>query len=250
MTLLHFNHGWRGEASDRDEAWVGKLAQRLGVGFESARASQVPNRGGRSGESWEEIARTERKRFFQEKAAFFGANVLTAHQGDDLAETLLWRLFTGAAHTHGGGILWQDGPEIRPLLSVRRAELRAFLREEKIAWREDSTNQDPRFMRARMRQEIVPPIEALFPRAIPHLVELALRTQKSSGVERDNIPIGAIFGQTGARIRRAHWESASRAAAEPAVSEKNPKITLPGDWLLERESGDRWILSRNDKSTV
>jgi tRNA(Ile)-lysidine synthase len=49
---------------------------------------------------------------------------------------------------------------------VRRSELRAFLREEKQRWREDATNADPRFLRAKMRQDLMPVIEKIFPRAI------------------------------------------------------------------------------------
>lgn len=92
--------------------------------------------------------------------------MFTAHSADDQAETRLWRIFTGAFAELGGGILSRHGVEVRPLLGVRREELRKFLGEEKQSWREDASNRDLRFLRAQMRQDLMPVIERLFPRAI------------------------------------------------------------------------------------
>lgn len=163
ITLLHVNHGWRGKESDADEAFVRRLAKRLGVGVIVHRLTEKPGKG----DSWEAHARGLRKAVFREEsAAHGGAPVLTAHTADDQAETRLWRFLTGVYETHGEGILPVHEVEIRPLLGVRRAELREFLAEERQAWREDSSNADPRFLRARMRQDLMPVVERLFPRAI------------------------------------------------------------------------------------
>ncbi len=163
ITLVHVNHGWRGAESDADEAFVKRLAVRLGVGFVASRRKEKPS----PGDSWESHARDLRKAVFREQSVLHGgAPVFTAHSADDQAETRLWRIFTGAYATLGEGILPRHGVEIRPLLSVRRAELRAFLGEEKIRWREDSSNADPRFLRARMRKDLMPVVEAIFPGAI------------------------------------------------------------------------------------
>lgn len=163
ITLLHVNHGWRGRASDGDEAFTRKLAKRLCVDFVARKLGEKPA----AGDSWEAHARGLRKAVFRsESAAHGGAPVFTAHSADDQAETRLWRLFTGAFAELGRGILVRHGVEVRPLLGVRREELRKFLREEKQTWREDASNSDPRFLRARMRQDLMPVIEKLFPRAI------------------------------------------------------------------------------------
>jgi len=163
ITLLHVNHGWRGKESDGDEAFVKRLAARLGAGFVAHRLTEKPG----AGESWEAHARSLRKAAFREASeARGGALVFTAHSADDQAETRLWRIFTGAFDELGRGILPRHGVEVRPLLDVRRAELRTFLREERQRWREDPTNADSRFLRAKMRQELMPVIERIFPRAI------------------------------------------------------------------------------------
>ncbi len=168
ITLVHVNHGWRGKESDADEKFVRALAKRLRVGFRVHRLREKPSKG----DSWEAHARGLRKEIFaleskrRQKLDGTPGLVFTAHQADDQAETRLWRFFTGATATLGAGILTRHGVEIRPLLGIRRAELVAFLAEERQTWREDLSNQDPRFLRARMRRDLMPVIETLFPGAV------------------------------------------------------------------------------------
>lgn len=172
IVLLHVNHGWRGAESDGDEAFVRRLASRIGAEFISRKLHEKPAKGA----SWEAHARGLRKSVFREESAKLGgAPVFTAHSADDQAETRLWRLFTGAFDELGEGILSRHEVEVRPLLGVRRQALRAFLREEKQRWREDSSNADPRFLRAQMRQDLMPVIERLFPRAIDAINQLGRR---------------------------------------------------------------------------
>jgi tRNA(Ile)-lysidine synthase len=174
LTLIHVNHGWRGKESDGDERFVRNLAKRLGVGFRVHSVSEKP----KSGESWEAHARGIRKAFFREASREFGsAPVFTAHTADDQAETRIWRFLTGAYEKLGAGILPRHEVEVRPLLGVRRETLRAFLREERQTWREDSSNRDLRFLRARMRKDLMPVIEALFPRAVEAIIAENARTK-------------------------------------------------------------------------
>lgn len=169
ITLIHLNHGWRGKESNQDEIFVKKLAHKLGVSFYSEKLKSLPD----AGESWENAGRKERKRFF-DKASQIHKNtvVLTAHTADDVAETRLWRLFNGQWQTHSQGILARHGVEFRPLLKVRKSEIQEFLKEENQTWCEDQTNHEGRFLRSRMRKELIPVIEKLFPRAIENLIQL------------------------------------------------------------------------------
>ncbi len=162
IVFVHVNHGWRGEASDGDEAFVRALAKRFAVKFESRRLKTTP----KSGESLEDLARADRKQAFREwSEKWGGAPVFTAHTADDVFETQIWRFFTGAWKTHGKGIHPLHGIEARPLLQVTRKLLQEFLQEESETWREDSTNQDRRFLRARIRHDLVPVLADLFPGA-------------------------------------------------------------------------------------
>ena len=169
LTLIHLNHGWRGMESDQDASFVADLARRLGVGFITEKLKTLP----KPGESWEKVGRDERKRFFDKCAkAHKNTLILTAHTADDLVETRLWRLFTGKWETHSQGILSRHGAEYRPFLSTRKTEIIDFLKEENQEWREDQTNHEGRFLRSKMRQELMPVIEKLFPKAVDHILNL------------------------------------------------------------------------------
>jgi tRNA(Ile)-lysidine synthase len=161
IQLLHLNHGWRGKESDGDEQFVRELAQKWDVPCEAIRLKPAHEKP--AGRSPEDFARELRKKEYarhQSKRAL----IFTAHHADDLAETVLWRLCTGGFPKLAAGILprTKEG-EVRPLLRASKAELREFLKEEGQAWREDRTNQEGELLRTRMRRELAPVLEKIFP---------------------------------------------------------------------------------------
>jgi tRNA(Ile)-lysidine synthase len=173
VRFLHVNHGWRGLESDEDERFVTELAHDLGVPCRVVRLTELPPKGA----SWEAFGRIARNTALRDEAARTGSVIFTAHHSDDLAETVLWRLLTGMARTHTGGILLKTGQTYRPLLKARKRDLRAYLKEEGLSWREDETNHEGRFLRSRIRMELMPVLLGIFPRAVEHLSELGLLTQ-------------------------------------------------------------------------
>ena len=166
ITLLHINHGWRGAESEQDEKFVKDLGHQWKVPVIVHHLKGPPQE---PGSSWEEGSAKSGKSIFLEEAARLNAQVLTAHQADDLAETFLWRLFTGAAQTHGGGVAVQHDVEIRPFLKTRKKIIESYLQEEQMTFRVDPTNHSGRFLRSRMRQELMPQVESIFPKAIEHV---------------------------------------------------------------------------------
>ncbi len=176
IRLLHINHGWRGKESEKDFRFVKKFAEQWSVPFYGIKLQQQKIKN----ESLENLARKARKTVYfdfikNKKIAEF---VFTAHHLDDLAETVLWRIFTGKLKTHGGGILFKTGVEVRPLLTSCKKDLQKYLNEEKLLWREDATNHEGRFLRSKMRLRLMPEIEKLFPRATRYLLEQAFEAQK------------------------------------------------------------------------
>ncbi|MGZ3696534.1 MAG: tRNA lysidine(34) synthetase TilS [Bdellovibrionota bacterium] len=224
LTLLHINHGWRGRESGGDERFVKALAKSLGVNFIAHRLKPPKE----APEGWESAARAERQRIYLTEAGHRKALVLTAHHADDLAETVLWRLFTGQADTHGGGIAVKTSTELRPLLTVRKELLQEYLREERQRWREDRTNQEGRFLRSKMRAKLMPCVEELFPKAVEQLAKQALRaqlTEDERGSDSHLSAIQAFLGAAGLRARRPHLEQLRRL--------DHPKeLNLPGGWRL------------------
>ncbi|MEK7689569.1 MAG: tRNA lysidine(34) synthetase TilS [Bdellovibrionota bacterium] len=169
--LIHVNHGWRGLASDRDEKRVRNFGKKWGIQTLVLAGKRLHEEPGRS---WEEAARDERRRIFSEHVSPRDW-LFTAHTADDQAETVLWRLATGAFEKLGAGIRIRDQRKVRPFLTTRKSELQKFLREERQAFGIDQSNFDERFLRARLRKRIMPELEKAFPRVVENLVDLGLR---------------------------------------------------------------------------
>lgn len=168
------DHGLRAAAAaelDGAEA----LARRLGVPFARTRVKVA--RGG----NLQARARTARWRALVAAAKGEGAiAIATAHHEDDRAETVLLRMLRGAG-ARGLAAMPPRAPApgaprleiVRPLLRARRSDVLAHLERRKIAWAVDPSNDDPRFLRARVRHELMPLLEELSPRIVAHLSALA-----------------------------------------------------------------------------
>src|SRR5690606_1606362 len=99
--------------------------------------------------------------------------VAVAHHRDDQAEPLLRQLLRGAGTRGMAGMGWRRGRVVRPLLGIGRDELRAYATARDLRWVEDPTNADPRYLRNRVRAELLPLLEALRPGAARALARSA-----------------------------------------------------------------------------
>lgn len=151
LAAAHVNHHLRGTDSDEDEAFVGDLCARVGVPLHVADGTLDPESVRARG--IEAAAREIRYARLTAIREASGADyVATAHQKNDQAETVLMRILTGSGLAGLRGIHPVRGDRfIRPLLGVTRAEIEGFLRERNITAREDRSNDDPRFLRNRVR---------------------------------------------------------------------------------------------------
>lgn len=183
LLVAHFNHQLRGDESAADEAFVGELCCRFGLTCEMGRAG-TDELAAQSSDGLEDAARTARYEFLQRTAARLGARyVVTAHTADDQAETILHRIIrgTGIAGLAGMERARALGPAatlIRPLLVVRRAELVAYLDDLGQSYRSDSSNQDTRRTRNRIRHELLPRLARQFN---PGVVDALLRLGRLAG---------------------------------------------------------------------
>ncbi len=153
LGIIHVNHALRGAESDADEAFVRGLAERLGLPIRVRRLAA-----GELCENLEAAGRAARYGFFEELLAEdVYDRVATGHTRSDQAETALFRLLRGAGVSGLAGVRPTREPGvIRPLIDLEGAEIRTWLREQDVDWREDSSNQDPRFDRNRLRHELLP----------------------------------------------------------------------------------------------
>jgi len=159
----HVDHGWRAERSRRDAAFVEAWCRRRSVPFFQERLPVPPR-----GRSREDAARELRYRALAAMRERAGASaVVTGHTRDDAAETVLLALLRGRPLSGIAGIRRrrEDGV-VRPLLEVSRGAILAYLRERRIPYRRDATNDDPAFDRNWVRRRVVPLLERRFGSAV------------------------------------------------------------------------------------
>ena len=176
---IHVNHGIRGQEALRDQEYAKKLCERLGVPF-TVYTYSVPAIAQQEKRSLEEAGRMVRRRAFEEKAASLGkkAVIALAHHENDNAETVLHNLIRGTKAAGMGGIrpiqeIGEGVAYIRPLLKVTREEIETYLRQQKIPWMIDSTNQELEYTRNRIRHRIIPEMEKINPKAVSHIAQAA-----------------------------------------------------------------------------
>ena len=174
VAAFHLNHGLRGEEADRDEDYVRALCQKLSIPLSVVRENVAKYAADR-GISEEEAGRNLRY-FHMEQAAgrFFCEKTATAHHKNDNAETVLLNIFRGSGLRGLGGIRPVRNNIIRPLLCLTRKEIEAYLREAGLSWCEDSTNRECRYVRNRIRNELLPWVEEnINDRAGEHILNIA-----------------------------------------------------------------------------
>jgi tRNA(Ile)-lysidine synthase len=179
LSILHLNHGLRGEESAADERFVRDLAASLGLDV-VVRAEDVAAAAG----NLEQAGRAARLRLFHEQLA--GGTIVriaVGHTRNDQAETVLFRFLRGSGSAGLAGIrpVTGDGM-VRPLLDVDRAGVEQYLRERGIAWRDDSSNSSPRFARNRIRHQLLPALAAEWN---PAIAEMLVRTADWAQAEEE-----------------------------------------------------------------
>lgn len=197
LNAVYIDHGLRPEETPREWACVQAAADRLGL--ERMRiAVDVPSAMAEGGLSLEETARTLRYRAFAEIARTWAADgLVVAHTADDQAEQVLLRLFRGGGGRALSGMRLRSGTLLRPLLCTDKVELLAYLHEHGIAYCHDSSNADPRFLRNRIRLELLPLLEQHYDPGIRH----ALRKTADNLAEDEDL-LAELLAEVRTRIVR------------------------------------------------
>jgi tRNA(Ile)-lysidine synthase len=184
LTAAHVNHKLRGAESEADESFLRRACERLGIRLivldGSLDAALVRESG------IEAAARTARYAALRRCREAEGFDyVATAHQQNDQAETILIRLLTGTGPGRLAGIppVTRDGI-LRPFLGVPREEIERFLRDRGVEMRRDRMNRDPRFLRTRVRDEVIPLLEQFNPRIVAALASTASQAREQQDAVR------------------------------------------------------------------
>lgn len=156
---VHINHGYRGEASDRDEQFVRDLCEKYGVPLQVF-SVDLESTAKKRKQSLEEAGREIRRGLFEKEMQSRNAcKIALAHHENDNAETFLWNLCRGCG-LHGlGGIRPVNGVYIRPLLGMTRGEIEIFLQKRQQPYCTDATNLETDYTRNKLRHLVLPVLE-------------------------------------------------------------------------------------------
>ena len=204
------DHGLRSEAAAELDLAEG-FARSLEVPFDRTKVHVAP------GGNLQARARTARWEALRSAAARAGAQrIATGHHADDRAETMLMRILRGTGARHLGVLPALDGDRIRPMLRARRADVEAHVRRHRIPYCSDPSNRDPRFLRTRVRLELLPLLERLNPRVVEHMYVLA---DELVGLEASRA----------ATARETHPSPAEPRASVPAGRGASMRADVSGD---------------------
>ena len=219
VSALHVNYGLRPESGD-DEALVRALCVQLGVPLTVERV-QLGNEG-----NLQERARDARYSLAEGLAV---GDYAAAHTASDQAETILYRLAVSPGSRALHGMSPRRGRLVRPLLSVTREEVREYLRTRGLEWREDPSNADRRFARARVRHDVIEALRELSPSAEHTIAETARQLRDEAEV------LGAVVDEALKEL------GGGPAISLPALLEHPPAVrrlvlrALAGRTLSTRE---------------
>jgi tRNA(Ile)-lysidine synthase len=204
LTVLHADHGLRGEESRTDARFVSELAAQLGW------PRVIRELRLESGENLEQAAREARLDFFRAAALDAGLDcVATGHTHDDQAETVLFRLLRGSGTAGLAGVrpVMRSAALklVRPLIETSRAEIECWLGASGLGWREDSTNVTEQFARNRIRRELLPQLEREWNPAI-----------------RETLAQTADWAQA----EEAYWEAETSRLARACLTEEGGFVLL------------------------
>jgi tRNA(Ile)-lysidine synthase len=174
VIVAHVNHGVRADSGE-DEKLVAGYAKQYGLKYEVTHLHLKPNVS-------EAEAREKRYAFLRKLSENYNADgIVTAHHQDDLLETALLALIRGTGW-RGLAPFAIDGDIKRPLLSFRKQELIAYAKQNNLLWHEDSTNADERYLRNKIRQNLVPHFNKQDPSWRGKVLELVAKQQELRSV--------------------------------------------------------------------
>lgn len=167
VIAIHLNHGWRGEESDREEENCRQFCAEQQIEFYSERLPSDVKK-------TETAAREARYTFFEKCAEKFNSNaVLTAHNANDNAETLIYRIAKGTGTKGLCGIAPQRGIFYRPLLDIKREKIEKYCKKNNLKPNCDSSNENTIYKRNLIRKEIIPQMEKINQLAIDMINSLS-----------------------------------------------------------------------------
>ena len=227
LAVLHVDYATRGVASTRDREIVAAACAALGVPLHVVRLARKP-----AAANFQERAREIRYDAARTLVARGDADlIVTAHNRDDQAETVLYRLVKYAAPSSLRAMRPREQGLARPLLCLGAAELRAYCAERGIAYGHDESNDAVDYRRNLVRHEVLPVLSTINPRVAETLADAAALADQEHAV------VAAAVDQAWARVALPAVHPADgEAGAGPGVDHAGEGRPVPGGeppWTLD-----------------
>ncbi|WP_246085366.1 tRNA lysidine(34) synthetase TilS [Paucihalobacter ruber] len=166
VAIAHCNFSLRSNESDSDEVFVIQLAESLNIEVFTQRFDTL-NYAAQNKLSTQMAARELRYNWFQELATALNFDfILTAHHADDQLETFLINFLRGTGLDGLTGIPEINNNIVRPLLPFSREDIETYLKNANVLWREDSSNISTKYLRNKLRHEVVPVLKEINPQLL------------------------------------------------------------------------------------
>lgn len=187
FVVAHCNFKLRGKESDDDELFVKNLAAKYKISFysNSFNTKELSNS---SNKSVQMIARDLRYSWFNKLSEELGIDyIITAHHIDDSIETFLINLSRGAGINGFLGIPEVNNKINRPLLAFTKDQLKSYALENKILFREDSSNKKKDYLRNQIRLEVIPKLKKINPYLLESFPKTIKKLEQSKSIIADRI---------------------------------------------------------------
>lgn len=239
---IHLNHNWRGSESDCEEEICRKFCKKNNIEFYSEKLSEdVPKT--------ETAARNARYAFFEKCAKKFNSDVIfTAHNFNDNAETVLYRIIKGTGTIGLRGISEKRDIFYRPLLNIKRKDIEDYCRQNDLSPNSDSSNENTKYKRNLIRNKIIPMMQEINPNvldAINSLVDIA--KEDFSFANSDKYMIRDLLVSNNIDYDRKKIENIQKFITENKKSKSGKTLSLTSDlWLFVSEK-ELKIISKPEK---
>ena len=181
IIAIHLNHNWRGEESDREEQNCIDFCKQIGVEFYSEKLP--PNT-----PQTETVARNLRYEFFENCAKKFDTNIIfTAHNKNDNAETLIYRIAHGTGVSGLQGISEKRPPFYRPILNIERTDIEKYCKDNNLSPNFDSSNNDTIHKRNLIRSEIMPQLQKINPNTVNNINSLSQIAKEETEIVKEYV---------------------------------------------------------------
>lgn len=211
LVAAHFNHNWRGDESIKEQSHCEDFCRNNGIEFYTETAPENTPK-------TETSARDLRYAFFNRAAKKYNTDVIfTAHNFDDNAETILYRIIKGTGIVGLQGIMPVRDIYYRPLLSFRRSEIEQYCNEHGLSPNKDSSNENTKYNRNYIRLEIMPLLEKINPEIKKSLNNLAYIAQSELNIGNEYLSLISEKLYDGNKILISEYEKLSESIKKKII---------------------------------